>query len=47
MDALAEARRLKGFASSEEDLEDAKAFDPEAFIDDQFKGFSINDLKEH
>ena len=47
MHALEQARKLKGQASSDDELMDESAFDPEAFIDEQFRGFNINDLRDH
>ena len=43
MDALAAARKEKGL--DDENLE--SDFDPEIFVDQQFKDFSINDLRDH
>lgn len=42
MDALAEARKEKGL---DQDLENLPEFDPEQFVDMQFKEFSIADLR--
>ena len=47
MQALEQARKLKGLDPSEDELMDESAFDPEAFIDEQFRGFSVNDLRDH
>jgi hypothetical protein len=43
MDALAEARKEKGLDDENLDTD----FDPEIFVDQQFKDFSINDLRDH
>ena len=43
MDALAEARKEKGLDDEQLDTD----FDPEFFVDQQFKDFTINDLRDH